>query len=85
MTTYRLQVGEQGAQTMDFGDKLKQARLQLMISQEDMAKEIGLTFTAYNRLENKKSKPSYETQRAFAALCKEKGIEITAQTVQSEE
>ena len=59
---------------MDFGDRLKQVRLQLMISQQDMAKELGVSFVTLNRIENKKQKPSYETQRAFAALCERKGI-----------
>ena len=61
---------------MDFGDKLKQVRMQLMISQEDMARELNISFPAYNKLENKKSNPSYETQRAFRDLCERKKIEI---------
>ncbi|WP_127942765.1 helix-turn-helix transcriptional regulator [Mycoplasma sp. ATU-Cv-703] len=61
---------------MEFGDKLKQARLQMIISQEDIAKELGVTFATLNKLENKRRKPNYETQRAFAALCEKKGIAI---------
>jgi len=59
---------------MDFGDKLKQVRTQLKLSQEGMARELGIAFPTFNNLENKKRQPSLETQRAFDAFCEKKGI-----------
>lgn len=54
---------------MTFGEKAKKARLKQFLSQEAMAKELGISFTAYNRLENGKSQPNYATQKAFHEFC----------------
>ena len=61
---------------MGFNEKVKIARKRLMLSQEDMAKELGVTFATLNRWENKKNEPNYEAQRAFAVFCKKHGIEF---------
>lgn len=37
---------------MEFKDKLKKARLQAMLSQQDMAKELGVSFSSVNRWES---------------------------------
>lgn len=59
---------------MEFSEKLKFARKKLMMSQEEMARELGVTFTTLNRWENKKNEPSYVAQRKFAELCKKHEI-----------
>jgi len=59
---------------MTFGEKVKHARKKLMLSQEEMAKEVGVSFTTLNRWENSKTDPVYKYLRAFHDYCKKKGI-----------
>jgi len=59
---------------MTFGDRLKIARKKQFLSQEAMAKELAISFTAYNRLENNKAQPNYATQKAFHDFCVKHGI-----------
>lgn len=61
---------------MVFGEKLKIARKKQFLSQTLMAKELGISFTAYNRLENDKAQPSYTTQKSFHDFCVKHGIEF---------
>jgi len=46
------------ATSSDFAQKIKSLREQLRISQEDLAKELGVSFATVNRWENKKTQPS---------------------------
>ena len=41
-----------------FAHKIKSLREQLRISQEDLAKELGVSFATVNRWENNKTQPS---------------------------
>lgn len=59
---------------MTFGEKIKQVRKQLYLSQEAMANELGVAFATVNRWETGKSKPNYTAQRTFAEFCKSHGI-----------
>jgi transcriptional regulator with XRE-family HTH domain len=59
---------------MTFGEMLKIARKKQFLSQVAMAKELSISFTAYNRLENGKSKPNYGTQKAFHEFCVKNNI-----------
>ena len=61
---------------MTFGEMLKIARKKRFLSQESMAKELNISFTAYNRLENSKSKPNYATQKAFHDFCVSNSIQF---------
>jgi transcriptional regulator with XRE-family HTH domain len=61
---------------MTFGEKAKVARLKQFMSQEAMAKELGISFAAYNRLENGKAQPNYATQKAFHEFCVKNGIKF---------
>lgn len=42
----------------EFAHKIKTLREQLRISQEDLAKELGVSFATVNRWENNKTQPS---------------------------
>jgi putative transcriptional regulator len=48
---------------------VKTIRKQLALSQEDLAREIGVSFTTINRWENGLSKPSKLAKTQFAAFC----------------
>lgn len=57
---------------MTFGERVKQVRSELKLSQEDMAKELGVSFATINRWENGHTHPTYEALQRFEKLCMEK-------------
>ena len=59
---------------MDFSEKVRTIREKLSISQEDLARELNVSFATVNRWENSKTKPSRMAQAAFNTLCKKYGI-----------
>jgi DNA-binding transcriptional regulator YiaG len=61
---------------MDYSAILKTIREKLMISQEDLAKLLNVSYVSVNRWENEHHKPGYETRRKMAELCKKNGIEM---------
>jgi putative transcriptional regulator len=54
----------------NYPELVKTIRKQLALSQEDLAREIGVSFTTINRWENGLSKPSRLAKTQFAAFCK---------------
>ncbi|MBQ3066597.1 MAG: helix-turn-helix transcriptional regulator [Clostridia bacterium] len=60
---------------MEFKDKVKFVRKKLYLSQEMMAKELGVAFATVNRWEAGRCHPNYRAQRAFADFCKANGID----------
>lgn len=61
---------------MDFSEKIKSVRLQLKLSQEDLAHELGVSFATINRWENGNYNPSRLAKKAFEDFCKSKNIEL---------
>ncbi len=59
---------------MEFKDKVKYVRQELMLSQMDLSKELGVAFSTVNEWENGVRKPNYIMQRKFAAYCDRKNI-----------
>ena len=59
---------------MDFSDKIKYVRTELLISQKELAKELGVSYVTISRLESSKVKPSFLTEKRLENFCKEKGI-----------
>ena len=53
---------------MEFKDALKQKRKELGLTQTELAKRLGVTFTTVNRLEKGLHQPSEETKKAFLGL-----------------
>lgn len=50
---------------MDFAQKVKKIRKELGLSQEHLARELGVTFSTVNRWENGKSKPNNLAKKVF--------------------
>ena len=48
---------------------VKEVRRQLGISQEDLARELGVSFATVNRWENGKSQPSKLARAQFDSYC----------------
>ena len=59
---------EQG--NCDFSALVKQVRRQLALSQEDLARHLGVSYTTVNRWENGQSKPSKLAKAQFNAYCR---------------
>jgi len=54
---------------VSIGEKIKFARKKMFLSQEAMAKELGISFATLNRWENGKYEPNYAAQKAFHEFC----------------
>lgn len=50
---------------MEFGSIVKQVRKELGLSQEQLARELSISFSTVNRWENGKSKPSQMAKELF--------------------
>ena len=61
---------------MSFSQKIKTIRQACFMSQEALAKELGVSFATVNRWETGKSKASYKTLKQIDGFCKENGIMI---------
>lgn len=59
---------------MEFAQKVKEVRKELGLTQEQLAREIGVTFSTINRWENRKTKPNNLAIKAFEMFCKEQKI-----------
>lgn len=62
---------------MTFAEKMQTVRKQLFLSQEAIAKELGVSFATVNRWEKGKCEPSYKAQKAFNDLCEKHNIDVT--------
>ncbi len=60
---------------MEFKDKVKTVRKKLFLSQEMMAKELGVAFATVNRWEAGRCKPNYGAQKAFSDFLKKHNID----------
>lgn len=61
---------------MNYSELLKHIREELLISQVDLAKELGVAFATVNRIEKEHHEPSYETKRKIRDYCVKKRIRI---------
>lgn len=59
---------------MSFSEKVKYVRTELKLSQEDLARELGVSFATINRWENGSYNPSRLAKKAFDDFCKENSI-----------
>ncbi len=59
---------------MTFAETLQTVRKQLFLSQEAIAKELGVSFATVNRWEKGKCEPGYKAQKAFNDFCEANNI-----------
>ena len=60
---------------MTFAEKMQTVRKQLFLSQEAIAKELGVSFATVNRWEKGKCEPGYKAQKAFNDFCEKNNID----------
>lgn len=65
---------------MDFKHKVLKVREHLLISQKNLAKELGVSFATINRLEKGHTQPSIITKARFDLLCNTKRIIFDEET-----
>ena len=61
---------------MSFAEKVKYVRIKLKLSQEDLARELGVSFATINRWENGSYNPSRLAQKAFEDFCNAQNIKF---------
>lgn len=59
---------------MTYPEKIKSARESLLITQEELANELGVTSITICRWETGKVEPSIKAKKAFRDLCERKGL-----------
>lgn len=55
---------------MNFAEDIKKLRRKLLLSQEDFANELGISYATVNRWETGKSKPTYKNMKLIDEYCK---------------
>ncbi len=55
---------------MEFSDKVKHVRQTLYLSQDALAKQVGVSFVTINRWENGRVKPNLVMEAKFNDFCK---------------
>ena len=61
---------------MSFCDDLKKIRQRSVMSQEALAKELGVSFTTVNRWETGRCKPSYKAIKQISDFCRSNNIDV---------
>jgi DNA-binding transcriptional regulator YiaG len=61
---------------MEFCHTVKEIRCYLNMSQEQLAKELHVSFATVNRWENGKNAPSMLAKKALYGFCIENGVDI---------
>jgi DNA-binding transcriptional regulator YiaG len=65
-----------GGTEMTFTEYTRRVRRNLDMSQEDFAKELNVSYTTINYLENKHVAPSRLGRKSFLNFCRARNIEI---------
>lgn len=60
---------------MCFSDAIKHVRLEAIMSQEEFASALGVSFSTVNRWETGKAKPNYQTMKKISDFCSSHKIE----------
>lgn len=61
---------------MSFSEDIKRIRRKAFMTQEEFAKEIGVSFATVNRWETGKAKPNIKAMRLIDEYCKKNDIDF---------
>ncbi len=61
---------------MDYSKIVKQLRGKMLLSQQEMAKELGVFFATVNRWENGHHEPTFKEKRKLCDLCKKYHVDF---------
>ena len=62
---------------MGFSETIKKIRQQELLTQDEFAKAVGVSFATVNRWEAGKTIPSFKAKKLINTYCKENGIEFS--------
>lgn len=66
-----------GGRAVEYSDLILCIRKQCALSQEELAKELGVSFASVNRWERKRTRPSQMAIRSIEEFCKTHQINYT--------
>jgi DNA-binding transcriptional regulator YiaG len=61
---------------MSFSNDIKMIRQRCLLSQQDFAEVLGVSFATVNRWEAGRSKPTYKTMKLIDDYCKKHNIDF---------
>ena len=61
---------------MDYRRIVKELRTKLIMTQEEFATLVGVSFASINRWETGKHEPTIKVKRKIVALCKENQVDL---------
>ena len=61
---------------MSFAKTIKEVRQKCIMSQEEFATTLGVSFSTVNRWESGKCKPTFKTMKLIDDFCKAQGIDF---------
>ena len=61
---------------MSFSEDIRKIRHRVLLTQEDFAKEIGVSYATINLWETGKAKPNIKTMKLIDAYCKKNQIDF---------
>lgn len=61
---------------MSFPKDIKKIRRMALLTQEDFAREIGVSYATINRWETSKAKPNLKTMKLIDEYCKKNNIDF---------
>lgn len=61
---------------MNFSEAIKTVRQKALLSQEDFAKQLGISHSTVNRWETGKTLPNFKTMKRIDVFCKENSIDF---------
>jgi DNA-binding transcriptional regulator YiaG len=64
---------------MEFSDKVKYVRMKLELSQEMLAKELGISYSTVSRWERENRNPQMATLGRFYNFCEKKDIHFESE------
>ena len=70
---------------MTLPEYMRKVRRGMEMSQQDLAKELNVSFTSINRWENKQVAPSKLARKSFLDFCKERDIPIPPEILENGE
>jgi len=59
---------------MTFGERVKEVRLSLNMSQEMLARELDVSFATVNRWEKAHAEPGFKAKQKFEEFCKKNKV-----------
>ncbi len=61
---------------MNFAEDIRKIRIKNILTQEEFAKELGVSFATINRWETGKSRPSIKAMKNLDDYCKKNNIQF---------